>query len=75
MIKQELINEFGELNRISSSTIARCLKKDLKYSYKILERKPVPALTHDWTRRLLEGALIQKLLNEKKVELIYIDGF
>ena len=75
MIKQELINEFEELNRISSSTIARCLKKDLKYSYKILERKPAPTLTHDCTRRLLEGALIQKLLNEKKVELIYIDGF
>ena len=66
MIKQELINEFEELNRFSSSTIARCLKKDSKYSYKTLERKPAPALTHDWTRRLLEGALIQKLLNEKK---------
>ena len=70
-----MINEFEELNRIFCSTIARCLKKDLKYSYKILERKPATALTHDWTRRLLEGVLIQKLLNEKKVELIYIDGF
>ena len=63
MIKQELINEYKELNSISSSTIVRCFKKDLKYSYKILEWKLASALTHDWTRRLLVGALIQKLLN------------
>ena len=75
IIKHELINEFEELDKISISTVARCLKQDLRYSYKVLEMKPAQALTHDWTRRLLERALIQKLLDEKEVELIYIDRF
>ena len=74
-IKQKLINNFIGFPSIHNTTISRCLGSDLKCSYKMLEKKPMPTQRPEARRIFLEGALIQTLIKEKDVELIFIDEF
>ena len=69
------MNSYEEIDSIHKSTIIRCLKKDLNFSYKRLERRPAPATTPEAVRKTLEGALVQQKLEERKIELIFMDEF
>ena len=51
------------------------MKKDLRCSFKKLERKPTPSTTQNATRLLLEGAAIQRCLLELEAEILFIDEF
>ena len=74
-LKVNLEQEFEDIAGISKSTIIRCLKRDLNWSYKKLEKKPAPALTNDSLRSLLQVATIQNSIHDKGVEIIFIDEF
>ena len=69
------MNSYEEIDSIHKSTIIRCLKKDMNFSYKRLERRPAPSTTPEAVRKTLEGALVQQKLEERKVELIFMDEF
>ena len=47
----------------------------MNLSYKRLERRPAPAATQEAVRKTLEGALVQQKLEEKEIELIFMDEF
>ena len=74
-IKQKLTFHFVDFPSVHNTTISRWLRSDLKWSYKKLEKKPIPTQRPESRRIFLEGALIQALIKEKNVELIFIDEF
>ena len=74
-ISKKVMNNFSEMDKVSSSTIIRWLRNDLRWSFKKLERKHAPATTTNSKRLLLEGTAIQKKLLELDVEVIFIDDF
>ena len=74
-VKSSLHSQFPELVNISESTISRFLRNRLGYSYKKLERKPAPSLRSDAIRKLYEGALIQQIISDEEIEMIFIDEF
>ena len=74
-IKHELESKFEDVKGISKSTVNRCLKHDLKWSFKKLEKKPAPAFTDLSYMQMLEVSMIQKLMFERDIEIIFIDEF
>ena len=60
MIREGLMQNFEDIDFIHCSTIWRCLKNEMRYKYKKLERKHAPSLTQGSYRKQLEGGLIQK---------------
>ena len=74
-VKSSIHSQFLELVNISESTISRFLRNRLEYSYKKLERKPAPSLKSDSIRKLYEGALIQQIISDEEIEMIFIDEF
>ena len=74
-IKSELKSNFEGFPSLHNSAILRWLHSQLGWSYKKLEKKPAPSFVESSYRLFLEGVLIQKLLYQAEVELIYIDEF
>ena len=70
-----MVTHFADFPLVHNTTISRWLGTDLKCSYKILEKRPMPVQRPEARRIFLEGALIQVLIKEKNVELIFIDEF
>ena len=48
--------------------VNRCLKYDLKWLFKKLEKKPAPEFTDLSFRKMLEVSMIQKLIFERNVK-------
>ena len=69
------MQRFGDIETIHCSTIGRYLKKEMRYTYKKLEKKPAPSLTQESYRKQLEGGLAQRKISDSGVELIFIDEF
>ena len=74
-VKSSLHSLFPELVNISESSISRFLRNRLGYSYKKLERKSAPSLRSDAIRKLYEGGLIQQIISDEEIEMIFIDEF
>ena len=75
MIREALMQNFEDIDSIHCSTIWRCLKNEMRYKYKKLQRKPASSLTQGSYRKQLEGGLIQKRISDSNIELIFIDEF
>ena len=64
-----------EVKPISDTTVRRWMKRDLRMSFKKLERKNLNMFTPHKIRSFFESAAIQLKLEELRVEQIYIDEF
>ena len=74
-LQSQLISQFPNLNGISKTSISNWLRKDLKMSYKKLEKKAIVTQRADHIRRVFENAWLQTKIDEEGIETIYIDEF
>ena len=74
-VKHNLELVYPEVKPISDTTVRRWMKRDLKMSFKKLERKNLNMFTPNKIRSFFESAAIQLKLEELRVEQIYIDEF
>ena len=66
---------YEETGSVHKSKNLRCLKRNLNFSHVYLERRQVLTTTLKVVRKTLEGSLVKQELEEKKVELIFINKF
>ena len=75
ILKTELINKFEDIQNVSERTIARALHNQLNMSYRRLEKLAPQTQMPTDIRKLFESAIIQTRLEERSIELIYVDEF
>ena len=74
-IKTKLLANFNEINDISEATVRRVVSKDLRFSFKKLEKIEPKTMTKDSIRSFLENSLILLEIQSWCKEVVYIDEF
>ena len=67
-LQSQLLSQFPNLNGISKTSISNWLRKDLKMSYKKLEKKAIVTQRADHIRRVFENAWLQTKIDEEGIE-------
>lgn len=74
-MKEHLRKEFSELDHIAKSTIARCLKRNLRMSHKKLSvAAPRLFRSEDVSKIIMCSCVIQQLV-ENGIDVIFVDEF
>ena len=74
-LRYYLNNKKGDDWNISNSTLARLLKRDIRMSYKKVNRVHPSIALHENKRKMLEAVALQIKLVQNEVTVIYIDEF
>ena len=70
-LKEMIIKDHPQLERIWNNTISRGLKLNLKYSYQLYFRLPKKMFTKEMFRKMIESSLLLKRLEASDPEWIY----
>jgi hypothetical protein len=75
MLKDAIEHNFEDIKTVSERTIRRTLKRDLRMSYKKLDKMVIKSKHPDNIRKFLEAAIVQVKLRSMNCELIFLDKF
>ena len=72
---RQLLENFEEIGYISETTVRRIVSKDLRYSFKKLDKIEPKTMTKDSIRSFHENSLILLEIQSWCSEVVYIDKF